>query len=127
MTTLPTDIRKAAIALVISLIATLTAVYFDGLAYEGLGFSDPLIVGANVIWALFIAWIVRDLFKGKGIKLTLILVGLIMITFLVWDVLDFGFSIAQVFYAIEILMFAAAYYFVTTPQSKAWFASKLSD
>ena len=124
---MPSDIKKAAIALVISLISTLIAVYFDGLKYEELAINDPWIIGTNFVWALMVAWIIWDLMRGKGIKLTLILVGIIMIAALVWDFFALGFNLSQVFYAIEILMFALAYYLVTTPQSKAWFVSKSSD
>jgi len=123
----PKQIKQAAIALIISLISSLIAVYVDGLAFEEMGFNDPWILGTNIIWALVIAWIIWDLFKGKkGIPITLILVGLIMLVALIWDYIEFGFSLAQVFYAIEILLFIVTYYFVMTPQSKAWFANKQS-
>ncbi len=120
---MPTDIKKSAIALLISLISTFIAVYFDGLEFEQIGFDDPWILGTNAIWALVVAWIIWDLLKGKGIKLTLVLVGLIMLAALIWDVFEFGFNTAQLFYTVEIIMFVVAYYFVTTPQSKAWYST----
>ena len=120
---MPTDIKKSAIALLISLISTFIAVYFDGLEFEQIGFDDPWILGTNAIWALVVAWIIWDLLKGKGIKLTLVLVGLIMLAALIWDVFEFGFNTAQIFYTVEIIMFVVAYYFVTTPQSKAWYSA----
>jgi hypothetical protein len=46
-TTLPTDIKRAAIALIISCIATLLAVYFDGLDFEDIGFHDPFTLGKH--------------------------------------------------------------------------------
>lgn len=124
---MPADIKKAAIALVISLISTLIAVYFDSVEYQELAFSDPLIIGTNFIWALMVAWIIWDLFRGKSIRLTLILVGIIMIAALIWDFLFYGYKPAQIFYAIEILMFAVSYSFVSSGQSKTWFACKQSD
>jgi hypothetical protein len=117
----PTDIKKAAIALVISCISTLIAVYFDGLDVEGIGFSDPLTLGMNVIWTFIIGWIIWDLFKGKDIKLTLIIVGLIMLASLIWDIAGYGFGFAQLFYVLEILMFVAAYFFVSTKESRSWY------
>lgn len=124
----PSSIRNTAIALTASLISTLIAVYFDGLTFEELSFNDPWILGANFIWALVIAWIIWDLLKGrKGVPLTLILVGIIMLAALIWDFSEFGFNIAQVFYAIEIVLFAVAYYFITTPPSQAWLANQQSN
>jgi len=118
----PSDIKKAAIALVISCISTLIAVYFDGLEYDGISFNDPFTLGINIVWTLVIAWIIWDLFKGKDIKLTLILVGAIMLAALLYDWFEFGFSAAHIFYAIELLMFGFAYYLVKTKQSRAWYS-----
>lgn len=121
---MPSDIKKAALALVFSCISTLTAVYFDGLEFEEISYSDPFILGINVVWALIIAWIIWDLINGKDIKLTLVLVGAIMLISLVWDFSEFGFGMAQVFYAVELLMFAVAYFLVSSKESKAWYLAK---
>jgi hypothetical protein len=121
---LPSDIKKAAIALVCSCISTLIAVYFDGLVFEEISFSDPFTLGVNVIWALIIAWIIWDLLKGKDIKLTLMLVGAVMLGSLVWDYIEFGFAVSQVFYAVELLMFTLAYFLVNSKNSIAWYSSK---
>ena len=121
---MPSDIKKAAIALVISCVSTLVAVYFDGLDFEEISFSDPFTLGINIIWALIIAWIIWDLFRGKDIKLTLLLVGAIMLASLIWDISEFGFGMAQLFYALELLMFVAAYFFVNTKEGKSWYSAK---
>jgi len=121
---LPSDIKKAAIALIISCISTLIAVYFDGLEFEELSYSDPFTLGINAIWALVVAWIIWDLIKGKDIKLTLVLVGAIMFAGLIWDFIEFGFSVAQIFYAVELLMFILAYFLVKSEESKAWYSVK---
>jgi hypothetical protein len=68
---LPSDIKKAAVALAISCISTLIAVYFDGLKLEEISYSDPFALGINIVWTLIIVWIIWDLFKDKDIKLTL--------------------------------------------------------
>lgn len=112
-------------ALILSCTFSLIAVYFDGLEFEEIGYSDPFILGFNILWVLIIAWIIRDLFKGKNIKLTLILVGLVMLVFTAWDTLDYGFGMAQAFYVMELLFFIVAYFFVSTKESKAWYAEKL--
>ena len=121
---LPSDIKKAAVALVFSCISTLTAVYFDGLEFEEISYNDPFILGINVVWALIIAWIIWDLVNGKDIKLTLVLVGAIMLASLAWDFSEFGFGMAQAFYAVELLMFAVAYFLVSSKESKAWYLAK---
>ncbi|WP_275270516.1 hypothetical protein [Limnobacter sp. P1] len=121
---MPSDIVKAGIALVISCLSTLIAVYFDGLDFEEISFSDPFTLGINVIWTVIIAWVIWDLFRGKDIKLTLVLVGVIMLASLIWDVSEFGFGMAQLFYVLELLMFVAAYFFVSTKESKSWFSAK---
>jgi len=123
---LPTDIKKAAIALVISCISSLVAVYFDGLEFEEIGYSDPFILGINAIWTLVIAWIIWDLFRGKDIKNTLIIVGAIMLASVGWDVYEFGFGfgVAQQLYVLELAMFITAYIFVTSKVSKSWLMEK---
>ncbi len=108
----------------ISCLSTLIAVYFDGLDFEEISFSDPFTLGINVIWTVIIAWVIWDLFRGKDIKLTLVLVGVIMLASLIWDVSEFGFGMAQLFYVLELLMFVAAYFFVSTKESKSWFSAK---
>lgn len=121
---MPSDIKKAALALAISCISTLIAVYFDSLYFEDISFSDPFTLGINIIWAFIIAWVIWDLFRGKDIKLTLILVGAIMLASLIWDISAFGFGMAQVFYVLELIMFVAAYFLINTKESKLWYSEK---
>ena len=119
---MPSDIKKAAIALIISCISTLIAVYFDGIEYEEISYSDPFTLGINIVWTLIIAWIIWDLLKGKDIKLTLILVGAIMLASLSYEWFEYGFGIAQIFYAVELLMFVFAYFLVKSKESRAWYS-----
>lgn len=121
---MPLDIKKAAIALIISCVSTLIAVYFDGLEFEELSYSDPFTFGINSVWALVIAWIVWDLIKGKDIKLTLVLLGVIMFAALIWDFIEFGFSVALIFHVVELLMFILAYVLVKSEESKVWYLEK---
>jgi hypothetical protein len=118
---LPNDIKKAAIALIISCISTLIAVYFDGLKIDDYGYSDPITLAFNFIWTFIIAWIIWDLFKGKNIKPTLIAVGVVMVFSLYWDFDEFGYNAAQIFYLIELLMFVVAGFFIQTKQSQSWY------
>jgi len=101
-------------------------VYFDGLDFEEISFHDPFTLGINVIWTLVIAWVIWDLFRGKDIKPTLILVGIIMLASLARDIAEIGFGLAQLFYVLELLMFVAAYFFVSTENSKSWYSAKNS-
>ena len=121
---MPSNIKKAAIALALSCISTLIAVYFDGLELEEISFSDPFTLGINVIWALVIVWIIGDLVRGKDIKKTLVLVGAIMLASLVWDIIEFGLGLSQIFYVIELLMFVAAYLLVKSKESIEWYSTK---
>ena len=121
---MPSDIKRAAIALVISCFSTLIAVYFDGLSFEEISFKDPFTLGINILWTFIIAWIIWDLLKGKDIKLTLVIVGTIMLFSLAWDISEFGFGMAQLFYVLELLMFVAAYFLVSTKESKLWYSAK---
>lgn len=120
---MPSDIKKAAIALIISCVSTLIAVYFDGLEFEEISYSDPFTLGINIVWTLIIAWIIWDLFKRKDIKLTLVLVGAIMLASLAYDIIEFGFGIAQIFYAVELLMFVFAYFLVRSEKSREWYSA----
>lgn len=111
----------------ISCVSTLIAVYFDGLEIEEIGYSDPFTLGINIVWTLIIAWIILDLFKGKDIRLTLVLVGAVMLVSLVYDSFQFGFGMAQIFYTAELLMFVFAYFLVRTAESKAWYSQMPLD
>ncbi len=121
---MPFDIKKAVFALVISCISTLLAVYFDGLEMKEISFDNPLILGTNLIWALVVAWIIWDLTKGKNIKPTLILVGAVLLAFVGWEVYEYGFGVPQMFYVLELAMFGAAYFFVSSKESTAWRTQK---
>jgi hypothetical protein len=124
---LPSSIQKAAIALVLSCVSTLLGVYFDGIEIDGLGFNDPLILGTNIIWALVVAWMIVDLlYRRKDIRLTILFVGVVILAFLVWDLVDFGFGLAQLFYAFELAMFVLAFVFLRTDASRTWYATKSS-
>jgi len=118
---LPNDIKKAAIALIISCISTLIAVYFDGVKIDDYGYSDPITIAFNFIWTLVIAWIIWDLFKGKNIKPTLIAVGVVIVFSLYLDFDEFGYNTAQIFYLIELLMFVVAWFLIRTKQSQNWY------
>ncbi|QTN30119.1 hypothetical protein HZ993_10115 [Rhodoferax sp. AJA081-3] len=122
---MPFDIKKAVIALVISCVSTLLAVYFDGHAIQEISFDNPLILGTNLIWALVVAWIIWDLTKGKNIKPTLMLVGAVLLAFVGWEVFEYGFGVPQMLYALELAMFGAAYFFVSTEESLSWCKRKL--
>ena len=124
---MPFDIKKAVIALVISCISTLLAVYFDGLEIQEISFDNPLILGTNLIWALVVAWIIWDLLKGKNIKPTLILVGAVLLAFVAWEVFEYGFGVPQMFYVVELAMFGAAYFFVSSAESESWRKQKLDN
>ena len=121
---MPPNIKNAAIALALSCISTLIAVYFDGLEFEEIGFFDPFTFGINVILALIIAWVILDLLRGKEIKKTIVIVGAIMLASLTWDFIEFGFGLSQVFYAIELLMFVIAYFLVRSKDSIEWYSSR---
>lgn len=122
---MPKDIKIAVFALIISLSSTLIATFFEGLKFEEISFSDPVILSTNILWAAVIAWMVWDLYQGKSIKWSLILVGLIMILFLIWDVIDYGFGLPQSFYTLEIIMFVVAYIYTQSTESKKWFEKKI--
>ena len=124
---MPFDIKKAVIALVISCISTLLAVYFDGLEIQEISFDNPLILGTNLIWALVVAWIIWDLTKGKNIKPTLMLVGAVLLAFVAWEVFEVGFGVPQMLYALELAMFGAAYFFVSSAESESWRKQKLDN
>ncbi|MES2820212.1 MAG: hypothetical protein V4812_14640 [Pseudomonadota bacterium] len=120
---MPSDIKKAALALMLSCVSTLIAVYFEGLEYGEISLGDPLILGVNIAWICVVAWIIRDLLRANDIKATLILVGVILIVFLAWDLVEYGFGVPHLFYAFELAMFIVAYCFVSSKESKAWYCA----
>ncbi|WP_250458722.1 hypothetical protein [Microbulbifer litoralis] len=71
-------------------------------------------LGINAVWVLAIAWIIWDLLKGKNIRVTFFVIGAIMLASLFWDLVEFGFGISQIFYAVEIIMFSLAYFLIST-------------
>lgn len=112
-----TNTQKASLALTFSCIATLIAVYLDSREFNNIGFDNPWIFSTNMLWVLVVCWLIWDLFKGKNIQLSLILVSAIMLASLIWDSYQFGFGLAQGFYVVELLMFACAYWFAGKNQT----------
>jgi len=47
-----------------------------------------------------------------------------MLASVVWDIFEFGFGMAQLFYVLELFMFVVAYFFVSTKESKSWYSAK---
>lgn len=119
---MPSDLKKAALALAISCISTLIAAYFDGHEIKRVGFDDPFVLGMNIVWTFVIAWLIWDLYKGKDIRLSLVLVGAVMLAALIYDYIDLGFGIAQVFYSMELLMFCIAFVLANSKESRAWYS-----
>jgi len=121
---MPITIKAAAVALLSSLVAALIGAYFDGIEVEELGFDDPITLVINIVWAIVIGWIIWDLYRARSIKWSLILIGGIQLTSIVWNYIEFNFSYSQLFYIIEFLMFVITYIFTSSKPSKEWFASK---
>jgi hypothetical protein len=103
------------------------AVYFDSIEIKEIGFDNPLIFWTNLAWVLVVAWIIWDLLKGKDIKLTLILVGLVILASIGWDTHEYGFGLPQLLYVFELVMFIATYFFVNSNESKSWRSKKLNN
>ena len=120
--TMPLTVRLVAIALVISLASTLTAVFLEGQEYDGMGFTEPLISGTNIIWALVVVWMLWDLFRKRNIESSLLFIGIVIVVFTAWNFIDFGFSLPLMFYLVELLMFVISYVLIRTQQSRKWFA-----
>lgn len=118
---MPLTVKFIVVALMISLAATLTAVFFEGKEFEGVGFSEPLIAGGNFVWALVVLWMVWDLFRRRSIEWSLLLVGIVIVALAVWDLIDFGFSLSLIFYILESVMFFVSYLLIRTQQSRRWF------
>jgi hypothetical protein len=101
---LPSDIKKTVIALLVSCVFTLISSYFNG-DFEAIGFNDPFTVSIYAILTLLIAWLTWDLFRGKAIKLPLLLAGTTILASLIWDISEFGFGMTQLLYVLELLLF----------------------
>jgi hypothetical protein len=124
---MPKSIKNAALALIFSCIATLIAAAVEGIWFEGLGFDEPLIFGTNLLWIVVVAWLIYDVIKNKNdIRIAIGLVSLLSIGFLISDFIDFGFNLAQAFYAFEIILFGVALYYLSIIDSKAWYEDKKS-
>jgi hypothetical protein len=121
---LPNSIKLAALSLVVSLFSSLAAVYLDGLVYEELSFGNPLILGTNALWSLVIIWLMWDLIHKKNIRLPLIFIGLIMLFFIVWDIIDYGFELVRWLYILELVFILVAYACLQSPESRIWLAEE---
>ena len=120
---MPIQVKMASIALVLSCLSTLTAVYFDGMDNSALSFSNPGILVTNIIWAAIIMWLVFDLVKKKAnILLALRVVLIIMLAFAIWDYVDYGFTTSLLFYIAEISFFVIAIILLSKSQLKSWYA-----
>jgi hypothetical protein len=118
---MPSSVKNACIALFFSCISTFVAVYFNGIEFEEMSFSDPLALGMNFIWTIIVAWLIWSLYRGRDIKVTLLIVSSIMLLSVMWGILSYGFSWSELFYSIEMIMFLIAYCFLRSNESKEWF------
>jgi hypothetical protein len=118
---MPLKVKYAGISLIFSCISCLIAIYFEGLDYEELSFSDPFTSGFSVFWVLVIIWLLYDLSKKKNINLTLIIVSCIMVVSILIESFMFGFQIAHNFYVLELIFFMTSYFLLRTKEAKQWY------
>ncbi len=119
---MPSSVKKASIALMISLISTVIAAYLGEIYLDENGAMDSVFIGIDFIWALIIAWLIWDLYKKKDIKVTLVLVSIIMLVSVIWGVSWHGLDLSQLFYLFELLMFVTAFFLLRTKESNEWFS-----
>jgi hypothetical protein len=115
---LPSDIKKAAVVLIISAIFDFANTDFRSLDDEGL---DLMMVAWSSVYTLIIAWLIRELFRGNSINQTLFLLAGTSVVELMFEISTFGFGISATFDSVELLMFVVAYFFLNTKESKVWF------
>lgn len=120
---MPVQIKISIVALLLSGISALIAVYFDGLVYEELGFADPITLSLNILWSAVIFWLVFELIKKKShVIKTVQLVLIICVVSAGWDYLEYGMSNALLSYFLEIIFFLIVLLYLNKSQSKKWLA-----
>jgi len=122
---MPQNLKTASYLLIISCISCLVAVYIEGIALGEQFLEDPFIAGFSVLWVFVIIWLIYDLYKGKDIKLTLILVSFVMLGSIIFEIFEFGFGTAHYFYILELILFCISYFLINSRSSKDWYAKNL--
>ncbi len=119
---MPVQIKRAIIALVLSCIASLTAVVFDLFHTGSLVISSPANLFFGLIWIFIIAWLIFDVVKRKrDIRLTLVIVSVIMFLSSALDFFDETFRMSYVFEVVELVLWIVALYYLDTKPSKDWY------
>lgn len=119
---MPVQIKRAIIALVLSCIASLTAVVFDLFQTGSLVISSPANLFFGLIWIFIIAWLIFDVVKRKrDIRLTLVIVSVIMFLSSALDFFDETFRMSYVFEVVELVLWIVALYYLDTKPAKDWY------
>jgi len=124
---MPITIKSVLVLLFASALIAITGTYLDMELLSDDGSYDPYIYTIDIVWFAIIGWVAWDLcIKKKDIRLTLILVGLVIIGFEIWDFIEYGFSKSNIAYGVEVAMYVAMLLLLNNPISKAWYASENS-
>jgi hypothetical protein len=122
---MPVPIKFVLILLFTSSVIAITGTYLDMELLSDEGIYDPYIYAVDLVWFAIIGWIAWDLgIKRKDIRLTLILVGFVIVGFEVWDFIEYGFSNSNFVYGVEAMTYIAMLLLLNNPISKEWYSNE---
>jgi hypothetical protein len=122
---MPITIKSVLFLLFLSAFVAATGTYLDMEILSDDGSYDPYIYTMDILWLGIIAWVAWNLsVKKRDIRLTVILVGLVIIGFEVWDFIEFGFSSSNLAYGVELALCVGMLGMLNTAKAKEWYSDQ---
>jgi len=124
---LPKQIKLALCLLFLSAFVAAIGTYLDMSYFSEDGSYNQYIYLVDIFWLAIICWIAWDLGKKrKDVRLTIMLVGIIIIGFNVWNYVEMGISHGLYAYSLETVIYALVLILLSKKLSKEWYTKEHS-
>lgn len=119
---MPREIKIVVVLLLLSSAIPFLVTYLDSLEYLDNDNYSTLLNTVDIFWLCIVLWIVWGIKNHANHRFTTMAVGLVILGFLIWDYIDFGFSISQPFSLLEAIIFFISWYILGKEKSRNWCA-----
>jgi hypothetical protein len=104
-----------------------TGTYLDMNLYTSGGAYNPYFYLIDLFWLLIICWISWSLgIKKQDIRLSIVLVGIVIMGYNTSDYLDYGLSNSLYAYITEGLIYVVMLILLNKPSAKEWCSNKIT-
>jgi hypothetical protein len=119
---LPKEIKVSLFLLFFSAFVTAFGTHLDMDFYSDDGSYNPYIYAVDIFWLAVISWVAWDLVKKRSdIRATVLVVGLLIVGFNIWDYIDYGLSDGLYAYILESFIYIGMLFLLNTKSAKAWY------